>query len=172
MATEYIKLRGKVKWCKCYEPDEFNGATRWIVQFYPGSEEDWKKFKDSGLQMQPKEDKDGDGKFITIRRDTKKLIKDDLVLFSPPFIEGEVEVKYVDQNGKTCYSHNKGDGTIVSRDGDPVVIANGSEVVMDIAVYDTKMGKGHRWERMKVLTLEAMPEREEPVEDNVEDNPW
>ncbi|WP_205105296.1 hypothetical protein, partial [Sutterella massiliensis] len=57
----------------------------------------------------------------------------------------------------------------IVRRGKPVSLGNGSEVTVDIAVYDTQKGKGHRVEKITVHNLveyirdEKLPEVREDV---------
>lgn len=167
MATRYLSLRGQIKWAKVYEPDAFMGAENYKLSFYPGNEDEWAKFKATGLELQPKEDTDGvSGKYITLRRPTKKLIKDDLIVFTPPKITGEVNVSYQDENGTEVRQYNKADKVKVNRVGEPTELGNGTEVIVNFSYYDTIKGKGHRLENIRVLKLveydrENIPEKEE-----------
>lgn len=150
MATTYYNVKGRIKWPKLYEPDEYAGAKRYMVNFYPFDGAEWEKVQKSGIQSTVKEDEDG--KYIVLRRPASKLIKDDLVIFCPPEITGAVNVHYVDKNGEKVRSYNKGEKT-VERVGDPVNLGNGTLVVVNFCVYDTRQGKGGRLENLKVLDL-------------------
>ena len=184
MATKYHTFKGALKWAKIYEADEYSGDKRWIVNFYPHDGGEWEKFQKSGLQLKVKEDEDG--KFITLRRGVKKLFGDEIVFFSPPEITGAVNVRYKNSKGEVVRSYKKGDEEPV-REGEAVIIANGSVALVNVAVYDTQKGKGHRLENIKVLDLVAMPptsggddnakeDKEELEEDKKEelndDLPW
>jgi hypothetical protein len=154
MATRYQSLRGMIKWAKVYEPDSFLGAENYKISFYPANEDEWTKFKATGLELQPKEDTDGvSGKYITLRRPTKKLIKDDLIVFTPPEITGEVQVSYQDENGTKVRQYNKADKLKINRVGEPIELGNGTEVVVNFSYYDTIKGKGHRLENIRVTKL-------------------
>lgn len=164
MATEYFNIKGKLKYAKVYEPDSYAGAERWKTNFYPYDGKEWEKVMKSGIQTVPKED--ADGKYITLRRDCKKAIKDDLVIFSPPELTGAVEVSYVDDEGNRLRSYNKGDYKgKVSRKGDPVDIGNGTVAIVNFSVYETKQGKGHRLESIRILDLVGYERKEEPTEE-------
>lgn len=153
MATQYINLKGKVAWAKVYEPDEYNNVKRWILNFYPFNEEEWKKFRDSGLQVEPKTDPQGNV-FVRFRRDVRRVIGDDFIFFTPPVITGAVDVKYVDKaTGQKVSSFKKGDGIEVEQVGEKVLIGNESVVYVNLAVYDTVKGKGHRLQSIHVLDL-------------------
>lgn len=155
MATKYYTLKGSVKWCKVYEPDEFSGVKRWMLNFYPADGGEWEKFQKMGTELGTKEDTDG--KYVTFRRPTTKLIGENLVVFSPPEISGAVEVKYVNDESLSVRSYNKGDKVTVKQVGEPQPIGNGSVVLVNLAVYDVKIAgtpsKGHRLENIKVLDL-------------------
>lgn len=150
MATNYYTVKGRVKWAKVYEPDEYAGAKRFMLNFYPFDGKEWEKIQKSGLQSTVKEDTDG--KYVVLRRPAQKLIGENLVVFSPPEITGAVKVSYVDKEGNKVRSYNKGEKT-VERQGDPIPIGNGSVVLVNFCVYDTRQGKGGRLENINVLDL-------------------
>jgi hypothetical protein len=153
LATRYLTLRGSIKWAKVYEPDAFMGAENWKVTFYPRDDKEWDKFKASGLQLKVKTDENDGADYFQLRRPVKKVIKDDLVIFSPPEITGKVNVSYQDAEGNKVRQYTKGDGTVVTRVGDPVELGNGTEVLVNLSYYDTIKGKGHRLENITVLDL-------------------
>ncbi len=168
MATEYFNVKGSVKWVKVYEPDEYAGAKRWMVNFYPFDGKEWEKIQKSGIQTQTKSD--DDGKYITLRRPTTKVIKDDLVIFCPPEITGAVNVQYLNPEGERIRSYTKGEfkGDVILK-GEKQNIDNGSVVIVNFCVYDTKQGKGHRLESLKVLDL-VQREKSEEVSEDEKDN--
>lgn len=169
MATQYYNIKGRIKWAKVYEPDEFSGAENWKVNFYPFDGGEWEKFQKTGLQNVPKEDEDG--KFVTLRRPVKKLINDELVIFSPPEITGAVNVSYQDDEGNPVRSYNKSKPVKIKVVGEKEILGNGTLVVLNISVYDTAKGKGGRFESLRVLDLVGMPEnkRDEPVTEDEAD---
>ena len=124
MATKFIDLTGTVKWVKTRKPDE--KYNNWTLNFYP-DERSNRVFKESGLQIRPKHDDDGE--FLVFRRPAEKLIKGEIVKFEPP--------KVWDADNKPY-------------DG---IIGNGSSATIKVAVYDTVKGKGHRWEAIRVDKL-------------------
>jgi hypothetical protein len=113
----------------------FRGKAKWAQLTKPDKEydnfkinvyldEDSRKlFATSGLQLTPKTDEDGE--FVVFRRPNYKQIKKELVNFGPPEVVG----------------------------ADGQLIGNGSEVAIKVIVYDSKKGKGHRLESVKVLNL-------------------
>jgi len=124
MATEYFYFRGKAKWAKIYRPDPEYDNYKINVYLDKAS---MKLFEEAGTQLTPKDDEDGT--YVAFRRDHSKMIKKELVTFGPP--------------------------KVVDIDGNPVTesIGNGSEVVVKVAVYDGKKGKGHRLEAVQVTNL-------------------
>ena len=163
MATTWISVKGKVNWAKVYEPDSYAGAERWMVDFYPADGGEWEKLQKGGLQVTPKEGPDG--KFVRLRRDTKKLFKDDLIGFCPPEITGAVNVHYTNAAGDKIRQYDKGDKSFkVNMVGEKVIIGNGSLVIVNLALFDTSKGKGHRLEGLKVLDLVGIPDRVDPPE--------
>lgn len=164
MATKYYTLKGSIKWAKIYEPDEFSGVKRWMLNFYPADGAEWEKFQKMGTELGIKEDEDG--KYVTFRRPASKVIGDNFVIFSPPEISGAVEVRYVNDEGISVRSYNKGDKVTVTRIGEQVPLGNGSVVLVNLAVYDVKVAgnvaRGHRLENIKVLDLVAYEEGSGP----------
>lgn len=88
----------------------------------------WEIFKNSGLQLRPKED--ADGKFVKFRRPVSKLIKNAIANFQPPKAQGPG-----------------------GEDFSTTIIGNGSSVIVNVSVYDSMKGKGHRWEEVQVTNL-------------------
>ena len=139
MATNYHKIKGKLKWCQnLFEPDDFRGSRNYKVNMYDIDESVWKK---SGVQTRPREDKEGDVMY-TLKRPTRKMIKDDLIEFPPPEV--------VMENGESL---------------DGKTIGNGSEAIVEFITYDTSMGMGHRFNKVIITNLV------EYVKPTVEDNP-
>lgn len=161
MATDVISVTGTVGWAKVYEPDTFMNATKWKLDFYPESEEEWAKLNKAGVQKKKRTNtnpEDGPvGDYIKLDRDAHKVIKGNMVHFSGPVIlnnEGKVIVDYVDrEENKRIYSFSSADKNKVERRGKPILIGNGSRVRVKIAVYDTIKGKGTRLEEVQVLDL-------------------
>lgn len=124
MATTYEYFSGTAKWLKATKPDpEYDNYSVQVYLDHPS----WKKYETSGLQMTPKEDQDG--KYVTFRRPDKKIIKDELVKFGPP--------KVLDANGDALNA----------------LVGNGSTVTIKVVIYDSKKGKGHRLEAVRVDNL-------------------
>lgn len=162
--TKFINLVGTVRWAKVYTPDEFRGAIRWSIDFYPESDEVIKQIKEAGIQKTLKDK--GEGKYLNFTRSTTKFMRDRLVYFTPPIIydgDGRPLVQYFGDDGKVLRSYEEKD-TPVERVGEPVLIGNGSKVEITLSVYPTAMGPGNRLESIKILdlvTYERPPEAEE-----------
>jgi len=166
VATRYQNLKVKLKWCKVYEPDAFMGAENWKVSAYPVDEKEWDKFKATGLELGVKTD--ADGEYITLRRPTKKLIKDELVVFAPPEITGVVNVTYENELGERVRQYNKGDKVKLVTNGEQEMIPNGSLAIVNFSYYDTIKGKGHRLESLRILELAEYIEQPPRVADEAE----
>lgn len=163
MATSYFNVKGRVKWPKVYEPDDYLGQKRYVIQFYPFDGAEWEKIQKSGIQSNVKEDTDG--KFITLRRPTSKLIGENLVIFCPPELTGAVDVHYVNDAGEKIRSYNKGEVKDVKRVGDATPIGNGTLGIVNFSAYDTRQGKGCRLEGFRVLDLVGIEPKEEKVKE-------
>jgi len=153
------------------------GAENWKLSFFPENEKEWEKFKSTGLQLKVKKDETDNADYFQLRRPTKKLIKDDLIIFSPPEITGKVQVSYVDADGNKVRQYNKADKLTVTRQGDPIELGNGTQVLVNFSYYDTIKGPGHRLENITVLDLveydrdapKAEPEKKEAPKEEAED---
>jgi hypothetical protein len=124
MATEIFYFKGKAKWAKVYRPDDEFDNYKINVYLDKASK---KLFTEAGTQLTPKSDEDGE--YVTFRRDHSKMIKNELVVFGKPQV--------VDHDGLAFTN----------------TIGNGSEVVVKVAVYDGRKGKGHRLEGVQVVNL-------------------
>lgn len=127
---------GRIAWAHhLFVPDEYNGVKKWKVDFYP---DDMQKYDAAGLRLHKK---DGEyGKFVRFNRDvTKNFPKKGAVEFEAP------EVKDADGNP---WPADK-------------AIGNGSKATVKVDVYETRMGKGHRLEAVRIDELvEYKPEEE------------
>lgn len=158
--TEIIKIVGKAYWTKLYEPETAFGQTSYKLDLVPESPEEWKKFKDSGIQKTVKKDVNNahDGAdYFNLVRPAFKMIKGGIINFTGPIVEDEsggVIVDYTSKmTGKRVYSYDASKKDDVERRGSPILVGNGSRVEVSIAVYDTQKGKGHRFEKVRILDL-------------------
>lgn len=128
MSTQYYNFSGTAEWAMVYRPD--TKYQNFKINVYL-DDTSWEKFKESGLSLAPKKG-NGEikGEFITFRRPERKLIKGDVVEFGPPDVFGP--------NGEQDYRE---------------LIGNGSKVSVNVSVYDTMKGKGHRLNSVHVLEL-------------------
>jgi len=177
MATQTVKMRGKVYWAKVYAPDVAFGASTYKLDFYPLNDAEFQKFKEAGIQKTVKENENG--KYFQLSRPDFKLIKGEIITFTSPVIEdkeGKTIVDHVNvETGNRVYSYNAKDKNKIIRRGNPILIGNGSEVEVRVAVYDTAKGKGHRLESVKILDLIEYRSDNKPPEmstmfDQVEDD--
>jgi hypothetical protein len=130
MASRWFDIVGTVNWAKVHKPDtKFNEMGEYNLDFFP---DDMDEFKKLGLERTPKEDEDGNF-YVRLKRDHKKLIKGDLVEFGPPKV-----------------SLRKGPREWEDYTGN---IGNGSKVILNICVFDTRKAPGHRIERISILDL-------------------
>lgn len=84
MPTSYHKFSGPCKWAKVHRPDDKYNV--YSIQVYLDQEQQ-AKLKDTGIQIQPKEDIDG--VYYTFRRPVVKVIKGKLVELGPPKVNTE-----------------------------------------------------------------------------------
>lgn len=153
--TDYVKMTGKVYWAKVYEPDVAFGASNFKIDFFPETEEDWEKFKKSGIQKGVKENENG--KYFQLVTPSYKMIKGDIVNFTGPIVtdaDGGVIVDYVNsETNARVRSYTNSEKSKVTRRGNPISIGNGTKVEVTVVVFDTFKGKGHRLQEIKILEL-------------------
>lgn len=146
--TKYIKVRGRVSYAKVYEPDDFRGEKKWKINLYPDGPS-YDLIKKVGMQNKFKDD-DGEksgvtGRFCSLSRPTEKQFGSEVTKFLPPEI--------LDKGGSKIVSYKQTeDGTEMF--GDKVIIGNGSECEIELAVYQTaRFGAGSRFNSVKILDL-------------------
>jgi hypothetical protein len=124
MATRYHKFSGKCKWPKL---DKLSQYGKYEINLYldPKSK---KKYVEAGCQGQIREDEEG--QFVVLRREPERLFGGEVKKFGKP--------QCLDLEGKEV---------------DPRILGNGSEVVCEVACYDTKKGIGTRLEKVIVSKL-------------------
>lgn len=162
-------FRGKTAWAMLYSPDEYLGREFYKINLYP-TPEVFEEMEEVGIFDGRKKKKDDDGgnsgvagQYIQFQCDTEKeLSSGKMWYFHPPKILDKdeniiVDYKWTDKN-KTDWE----------RDGEPVLIGNGSEVEVLVEVYDAgRFGKGTRLKAVKIIDLiEYNPEEED---DDVEE---
>lgn len=161
MATEYINIEGQLQYAKVYEPDNAFGASNWQTNIFPKDDKEWEKIKSAGIQKKIKENNDPAkgpiGKYIEFTRPVHRIINKEMVYFTGPIVEqgdGTVIVDYVnsetDQRVRSYQEHEKNK---IQRRGKPILLGNGTDAVIRVAVYDTQKGKGQRLDSIKVLNL-------------------
>lgn len=145
MATVNMKFRGIVGWNNLVSPDEYpKGTFKWKSDVYLEGEE-LSRYQQSEMQLRPlKKPQFDKGEGYRFTRKTEAEINGEVVEFSAPQV--------FNADGST-YEQN--------------FIPNGSEVEIEVQVYDTKLGKGHRLESVTVLKEVEKPQ---PVEGAVKTN--
>jgi hypothetical protein len=137
--TQKFIFTGTAYWARLASPDEAFGTKSYKITV-DLDKPSIKAFKESGLQLEPKE---GDGGFrVTFRRDTKKLNPD-----------GEVT-----EYGPPSVFHADG----VTKLEDDVLVGNESKVAVKVEVFDTAKGKGHRLHAVRVDELKKYVPAEAP----------
>ena len=141
--TRNFYFKGMAKWAKVRKPDSYD---KYVVDLYM-DDPSFDLFNESGVELKIRED--DDGTFVKLSRPIAKEIKGQLVEYEAP--------KVLDAEGEVM--------------DESILIGNGSQVICKVAVYDTRAGKGHRLEEVKVLDLVEYSEAPEEVtpEDVV---PW
>lgn len=150
--AKYFRFTGIARYMKVYEPDEHpdTGAKNWKAPIYVDSKTK-EKIKAAGIQLKFKED-DGSnpnteaGEFITFKRPVEYNFPSGPTEFAPPTIYGA--------DGKKIVWYEKDEDGDFIREGEPVLIGNGSKVEVTVEVYQTKrFGKGSRLVAVKILDL-------------------
>lgn len=158
MPTKYYNIKGKAYWpeLRDSQPDEYAGDKRWKITLVLDDVDDFEK---TGLQLKLRDMEDGQA--IVLRRGCRKLIGDNLINFCSPVIIDENNkwiryhtIKGEDGADKPVFSWEKGD-PVPEMVGEDILINNGSEVSVRVAVYDTQKGKGHRMESVQILHMAA-----------------
>lgn len=144
MATEYINLTGKAAWAyHLFQPD--NRYKQWTVDLYfePDSES-LEAYNEAGIQLKQIKPEHAAFKAPLVgyrfKRRQEQIINGEKVTFDPPVVTDEEGNEFSER------------------------IGNGSILEINVAVYDTAMGKGHRLQSARVLELVPY-EKSEKVED-------
>ena len=121
MATDIYYLSGKADYCNLLSPSPDYDKSKLSWKLRLSLDEKSKaSFEKSGLGLKVK-----DGS-IQLRRPTKQVIKDKIVEFDPPTLLNPDNTARLSE------------------------IPNGSKVIVKVAVYDSRNGKGHRVEAVRV----------------------
>lgn len=171
MASKIFKIRGKCTYAMVYKPDEYKNTEFWKINLFPENDDEWAKYKKSKMQLKVRHD-DGvkstvEGDYISFRRNTEKMFgqgkKKKLKTFAPPMI--------VDKDDEPIVWYEEDDDGDFERQGEVVLIGNGSLVECKVEVYDAgDYGKGHRLEAVKIIDLiEYNPPEDD--EDEEEEKP-
>lgn len=142
MSTQTYYFTGKCKWAKLATPDEFRGQTKYKINLYL-DKKGLRELNESGARLEVREDIDG--KYVGFSRPESKTMKDELVELGPPWVLEEKDGEEVDFSN-------------------PERIGNGSTVTCKVSVYDTRMGKGHTLEAVRVDNLVEYTGETEPTE--------
>jgi len=148
MATEHFYFHGEAIWCRVHAEQKDQKYDRYSIGVFL-DEDSMERFKASEMQILPKQDKETGREFYQFARKNSQLIKGELVEFGTPHIflasSKDIEERFTGQVG------------------------NGSEVTVKVAVYDSKKGKGHRLESVRVDNL---VEYSKPTVEAGVDSPW
>lgn len=138
MSTAIYRFYGTSKWAKIQEPDaKYNN---YQIDLYM-DDASWRLFKKTGLQLKTRESEDGE--YVTFRRPVQKIIKGKLVELGKPAV--------VNPLGQAL----------------DILVGNGSEVCVEVSVYDTIKGKAHTMEKVEVIGL---VEYNRAIDAHAEDN--
>lgn len=177
--TEYVEFTGKAYWAKVYIPDTSFGASNYKIDLVLDGDNEWAKFKASGIQKKTKDTENG--KSVQFTRPAMKVINNEVVNFTGPIVlddAGGVIVDYISKDtNKRAFSYKTEEKNKIERRGSPILIGNGSTVKVRVAVYDTQKGKGQRLENITILDLieyktsGELPKLSKLVSEKVDDNP-
>lgn len=141
MPTTFHKWRGKAAWAQIFENNwdrEYGNSSIHVAL----DDESLEDFKQSGCQVRP----------------VKK-----------PAVGTDNEVRFRRSYENEQFPERGGVPKVTLEDGTPYEgpIGNGSTVEVTVVLYDTRRGKGHRLEEVKVLELvEYNPDQPEKKENN------
>lgn len=155
MASKYYDFEGTFYECKIHDPEVVFGKEQWTLIFVPKDEAELGKIMATGLKIRPTKDKYNGSSRVTFRRPTKREFSDGVVQFNPPSIYGAFKSVFIDkETGKKVNSYPEGspsDNMVYQ--GEALPIPNGSKGRVNISVYDTAQGKGHRLEGLYITEL-------------------
>lgn len=131
--TDFVKIKGKLKWARTIKPEEYEGTRFWRVTVYPDAEslpivEDLVK---QGIKNVLK--KDEEGYYISFKRPTEKDFNGVVKAFDPP--------------------------KVTDKDGNPldVLIGNGSVGVVELECYGYRKRSGKAARLFGIQVTELVP---------------
>lgn len=137
MATETFYFTGEAIFPRLLKPDttyNANGVYSIGVTLDAASQAQYDK---SGIRLKVKT-WNGSKPFYTFKRQDKGLMRDQLVSFGPP--------KVIDKDGNALTKF----------------VGNGSKVTLKVLAFDTRNGKGHRLDTVRVDELvEYVPQKDQ-----------
>lgn len=139
MASKQFVISGEFYWAKVYEghEDEYNGVQKYKITVVP-DDKGWNEFKKAGLRLKVKpSSSDANDKSVTFSRQKE----------GKPWVSEDGETRILGGGAPRVFDS---DGNILDEN---TLIGNGSKGAVLVEVYDTKMGKGHRLEAIKVYDL-------------------
>lgn len=115
--SEFVKIKGKIKWPKVYTPEQFAEKETWNVTIYPDPEEMDKVFALQKAGAKNTIRKDDDGYYIKYSRPTTIKIKGVVQPRTPPkvFYNGAPFTEQIGNGSRATivldtYSHNTPSG--------------------------------------------------------------
>lgn len=153
----YKKFIGIASYAMLYKPDEYNDKRFWKINLHP-TKEVIAAIKAAGLQNKLKDDTgnipNASGPFFSFKRECEKEFSNGKTFFSPPEVlskDGKKLVTYK-RDGKQIQSYT--DGERPEREGETILIGNGSEVEVTLEIYPTKrFGNGSRVASVRIIDL-------------------
>lgn len=133
MATTYHKWKGAFKWAKVHEGQkdtQFDERGWYSLNLYPQDKATWKDIDASGIKVKRRTDEDGE--FIQLKRIHEGEIGGSHTVFGPP------KVFIMTEDGPNPFGG---------------AIGNGSKGVVNVALFDSRYGKGHRLNSILVTDL-------------------
>lgn len=84
MATELIKFRGKAMWARVHVPDDAFNDLAWRIKLYLTDPDEVTRFNSLGVRN--KVNRDAEGDFVNLKRNTTKLSRGRTITFTPPVV--------------------------------------------------------------------------------------
>jgi hypothetical protein len=98
--TDFVKVKGTLKWARLNAPDEYDGEKFWRVALYPDADSlpIVQELMKQGIKNVLK--KDDDGYFMNFRRPCQLLRKGSLKPLDPPRVTGVPEGQFIGNGSK------------------------------------------------------------------------